>query len=108
VSGQAAIQADVMALHALHGRDMEIVDRSLRIVADVVPEDIGEQTDGPQGEVARTMADGTPRTFVEISAEYARVIKQLVIPLKRDRIVLGALILAKHPGRAQMRDEGKR
>jgi signal transduction histidine kinase/CheY-like chemotaxis protein len=97
VSGQAAIQADVMALHTLHGRDIEVVDRTLRVVADVVPAHVGEQTDGPQGEVSRTMADRMPRTFIEISAEYPRGIKQLVVPVKRADIVLGALILEYTP-----------
>ena len=97
LSAQPAIQADLMALHGLHGRDIEIVDRGLRIVADVVPAAIGEQTDGPHGEVAQVMADGTPRTFVEQNDEHPQGIKQLVVPLQRGRLVLGALILEYSP-----------
>ena len=97
VSGQAAIQADVIALHARDGRDIEVVDRTLRIVADVVPQHVGSQAAGPQSEVAQAIDGGTPRTFIETSAEYPRGIKQLVVPLNRDGIVLGALILEYTP-----------
>src|ERR1700730_406790 len=93
----AAVQADVVALHALYGRDIEVVDRTLRIVADVVPAHVGERMDDPQGTVARTMADGTPRTFIETRAECPKGIKQFVAPLKRDGIVFGALILEYTP-----------
>jgi hypothetical protein len=66
VTRQADLLRDVVRLHGLYGQDMVVVDRAKRIVADAVAPAIGNTyRDDAHDEVARTIADGTPRTFLE-------------------------------------------
>jgi len=96
-TAQPDIQRDIEALHARYGRDIEFVDRDLRIVADAVPDHVGERLDDPSGEVARVMTDGIARTFTEVSPDYPDGIRQFVFPVARDGAVLGAMVLEYSP-----------
>lgn len=69
----------------------------MRIVADVVAGHVGEQVEDPHGILARTMKDGVPRTFIEVSTDYPHGIKQIVFPLSRNDTVMGALVLEYTP-----------
>ncbi|AUT02747.1 ATPase [Nostoc sp. CENA543] len=89
------LQTYVLQLHHLQRRDIEVVNRETRIVADVVPDDIGTILEGKQGkEVQKTIQDGQTRTLLENSDDYPQGIELIVVPLKRDQNQIdGAVIL---------------
>src|SRR6185436_548307 len=68
-----------------------------QIIADAIPEEVSGRLDGPQDEVLRTIADGTPRRFIEYGPPHPLGIRQFVIPLTRGRLVLGALVVEYTP-----------
>ncbi|MDF0555845.1 ATP-binding protein [Kamptonema sp. UHCC 0994] len=82
-------------LHDLQQRDIVVVDRQKRILADAVPENIGTTFDHDLGnEIQQTMQDGNSRTFLEKSDDYPQGIKLIVIPLKNEgNKIDGAVIL---------------
>jgi two-component system sensor histidine kinase/response regulator len=98
VAKQAELQRDVVRLHGLYGQDMVVLDRNKRIVADAVAPEIGvTYRNDTHDEVARTIVDGRPRTFSEISEAYPQGIKELVVPLRIENATVGALILEYTP-----------
>src|ERR1700754_1386173 len=94
-----ALQAYLRRLQDLQHRDFEVVDTNKMILADVVPEDVGSRLDiDSDNQVGKTIADGKPRPFVEISDDYPHGIKQLVVPLTADSgPTRGAVILEYTP-----------
>jgi PAS domain S-box-containing protein len=92
------------ALSRSYGRDIVVTNRNKRIMADAIPAEVGTVYDGdPGGEVALTMADGLPRTFVEPIGDYPQPIQQLVVPLRSsDKEVIGAIIIEYGPFYAEM------
>ncbi len=93
---QVELQDLVTRLHVSQQRDVKVVDPNLRILADAIPKDIGTIFDADQNdEVAATLNDGQPRTFVEISANYPQGVKQVVVPVKDEQTgtIIGAVIL---------------
>lgn len=89
------LQHYITEMHQLQNRDLEVVNLQKRIVADAVPEDVGETLDHDQGnEVLLTMQDGKARTFLEKSDEYPQGIQLIVVPLKSSEDkTIGAVIL---------------
>jgi K+-sensing histidine kinase KdpD len=95
---QAELQRDVAALHVLYDRDIVIVDRNKWIVADAIEAEIGTTyREDTHDEVARTIADGTPRTFMETNQTHPKGIRELVVPLRIGNATVGALILEYTP-----------
>ena len=92
---EGGLQNFVTELHTSQQRDVEVVDLNKRILADVIPEDVGTiLTHDPGNEVGLTMQDGQVRTFVETSPGYPQGIRQLVAPLKnKDGKIIGAIIV---------------
>ncbi|MBI5879317.1 MAG: diguanylate cyclase [Chloroflexi bacterium] len=89
-----------IATHESHeGYSIVVVDRNKKVVANTVVANIGTTFDHDAvNEVSKTMADGKPRAFVEISPEYPAGIKQLVVPLKLEQSeTVGAVILEYTP-----------
>ena len=98
IDRQAELQRHVEELHALDRRDISIMDSDQRRVADVERADLGTvEDDDPNDEVGEAMADGRPRTFVQVSPDHPRGIKQLVVPIRRAGRNLGALKLEYTP-----------
>ena len=98
VEAGAQAQAYVQSLDDLYRRDLFIVNRERRTIADVVPEELGQiYREDPGGEVEQTMADGQPRTFIEVSAQHPSGAKQMVVPLRqtalRNSPIIGAVVL---------------
>ncbi len=88
-------QALITELNRTQERDIEIVSADHIILADAVLEDVGTTFgDDEAGEVFQTLADGTPRTFVEISDDYPQGIKQAVVPVRdnQDKIIAAAIV----------------
>lgn len=88
-------QALISELNRTQERDIEIVSADHIIVADAVIEDVGATFgDDEAGEVFQTLADGEPRTFVEISDDYPQGIKQAVVPVRdvNDKIIAATIV----------------
>ena len=90
-----ALAAYLERLHQLQNRDMVVVDRYKRILADSVPDDVGQTyTEDTGGQVAATMADGRPRVFVERGDDSPEPMLQVVVPVTGPtEIIKGAVIL---------------
>ncbi|WP_141100735.1 putative bifunctional diguanylate cyclase/phosphodiesterase [Roseateles aquatilis] len=93
-----ALQAYVEGLDDLYKRDLFIVDRERRTMADILKSELGEiYREDRGGEVEATMRDGVPRGFVEISAQHPNGAKQMVVPMRDaprpDARIVGAVVL---------------
>jgi signal transduction histidine kinase len=103
---RAAIEYDLESLqkyiedfHRVQHRDAEVVDVNKKILADVIPEDVGTICNiDPQNEIAQTLHDGITRTFLEKSEDYPEGAQQVVVPIRTERQkILGAIILEYTP-----------
>ncbi|BBH63465.1 hypothetical protein ACTI_01500 [Actinoplanes sp. OR16] len=101
---QTALDNYLQRMHETQHRDVVVVDSGKYILGDVVQENIGATFDADTGnEVARTMADGVPRVFVEVSEDYPQGIKQVVVPMESaGGASLGAVVLEYTPLYEQM------
>ncbi|MFI5892937.1 putative bifunctional diguanylate cyclase/phosphodiesterase [Actinoplanes sp. NPDC051513] len=90
-----ALASYLQRLHDLQDRDIVVVDRFQRILADVVPEEVGATfTEDPDDEVAETIRDGKTRVFLEKSDDSTEPMLQVVVPVAGPtNIVKGAVIL---------------
>jgi diguanylate cyclase (GGDEF)-like protein/PAS domain S-box-containing protein len=93
------LQSYLLRLHNVQQRDIEVVDTNKIILADVIAEDVGSRLDvDSDNEVGKTIADGKPRTFAEISDDYPNGIKQVAVPLTgASGATRGAVILEYTP-----------
>ncbi|MEV4348671.1 EAL domain-containing protein [Actinoplanes sp. NPDC049596] len=95
----AMLAAYVARLHQLQDRDIAVVDRDRRILADAEPANVGRAYTGDPGdEIARTIADHRARVFAEADG-----IRQVVVPIISDEdVILGAVVLEYTPLYEQM------
>lgn len=95
----AELQEHIMRMKELGNRDIVIMDRNKRIIADAVPAEIGTVFGHDGGnEVAMTLLDGIPRTFTEKSEAYPQGIMQVVVPFGSGlRGIKGAVVLEYTP-----------
>jgi signal transduction histidine kinase len=85
-------------LHGTHRRDLEVVAADGRILADVVPEDIGHFIEGElAAAAARLVRTGKSQRFVEISKDYPQGIRQVAVPIRRAGRIDGLIILEYTP-----------
>ncbi|MFC7531164.1 EAL domain-containing protein [Actinoplanes sp. GCM10030250] len=91
-------------MHTTQQRDVVVVDQGKFILGDVVEENVGTVFEHDSGnEVGLTIADGEPRVFVEVSADYPGGIKQVVVPMaSTGGVTIGAIILEYTPLYDQM------
>ncbi|MCU7729020.1 EAL domain-containing protein [Actinoplanes sp. KI2] len=89
-----ALAAYIQRLHGSQQRDIVVVDRFKRILADVNPKDTGSVYAGDTGDqVTRTIDDGRARTFVERTADNSHPMLQVVVPITgATDVVKGAVI----------------
>ncbi len=82
-------------LHDDQQRDVVVVDRQKRILADAIPENVGSTFDDDlSNEVGLTIQDGKSRIFLEKSVDYPQGIKLIVIPRYLSPTTIdGAIIL---------------
>ncbi|GLY07567.1 MULTISPECIES: bifunctional diguanylate cyclase/phosphodiesterase [Actinoplanes] len=94
-----ALQRYLERMHTVQHRDLLVVDYAEYIIADVDATTVGSVYRGDTGhQVTATIADGTPRVFVE-----GGTVKQAVVPLYTAAgITLGAIILEYTPLYEQM------
>jgi hypothetical protein len=80
---EASMQAYVADLGKTLSRDIVVVDKNQKILADVVAANRGSTyTYGSQDEVKMTIADGKTRKFEERGVDYPNGIWQIVVPTK--------------------------
>jgi diguanylate cyclase (GGDEF)-like protein len=106
--GDAAMESDgsrhnlqeyVVGLNSLRKRDIVIVDKNQKGIADANPAEVGLRFDhDPGDEVGQTIADGQPRTFIETSPFRPKGAWQIVVPLRSNKTafknaITGAIIL---------------
>lgn len=84
----------VRALHSKSQRDIVIVDKNKRILADAIPANVGLLFNhDSDNEVGRTLRDGAQRTFIERSPDYPEGIHQVVVPIRTAQDgIIGALV----------------
>jgi len=98
-----SLQKYVEGLHLLYHRDTTIVDRSKTRIADSDAGDVGNVYQHDQGnEVGRTLKDGKPRHFTEVSPLFPSGTKQIVVPIREENAagngsILGGIILEYSP-----------
>jgi diguanylate cyclase (GGDEF)-like protein/PAS domain S-box-containing protein len=94
----ARFQNFVTAMAAREKRDLEIVDRSLVVAADVDSEDVGQLLDLDRRAVLeRTLRDGQPRLMIETPRDAAEI-RQVAVPIyDARRAIVGALIYEYTP-----------
>ncbi len=89
---RSALQEYVQSIHQHQQRDMVVLDLARTTLADAEPREIGERFADPDGAVSRTLADGRPRTFVEVEGQ--RRIRQLITPIRANTgQIIGAVVL---------------
>jgi diguanylate cyclase (GGDEF)-like protein len=90
-----ALRHYLKRMHDLQHRDIVIVDKFERILADVVPDEVGTTYTQDEGdEVDRTITDGAARVFVEHSEDSTEDMMQVVVPVSGPgNVVKGAVIL---------------
>jgi signal transduction histidine kinase len=94
----AALQRYIHFLHSAQQRDIEVVGPTGRILADAVPEDIGQTLEGDLAVAAALVhRTGRPQRFVEISKSYPHGIRQVAVPTLRDGQFAGVVILEYTP-----------
>lgn len=76
---QKDLQNTVLRFHALHQRNMFVVDRHKKILAGHESAEIGIVfRHDPHGEVSKTLEDGVARSFIEVNNEYQHGARHLV------------------------------
>jgi sensor histidine kinase regulating citrate/malate metabolism len=91
----AELQSYVDTVSRQTGRDVVVVDNKKKILADTFAANAGKAYgEDKDGEVAKTIADGQARTFIEKSADYPGGIEQNVISFKDHGTVAGAVIIS--------------
>jgi len=74
------VQRLIDFIHQREGRDLELVDRNLRAVADADHADVGKRLDGQNASIiSATLADGQPRAFEELVPATGTTLHQIVV-----------------------------
>lgn len=92
----AALQTYVTTLSKELGRDIVVVDKSRKILADTVAANIGgNYAFDMLHEIDQTVKDGSLRSFLEKSSDYPQGISETVVPMKdTTNMVIGVVIIS--------------
>ncbi|HVZ11541.1 MAG TPA: hypothetical protein VG965_00790 [Patescibacteria group bacterium] len=92
----AQLESYIRTVSAKYGRNIVVVDRDKRILADSIEPNVGSIYNNDQkNEVASTITDGQSRDFIEKSADYPSGISETVISFKDAKgSVVGAIIIS--------------
>lgn len=90
------LRAYVSALSKTMGRDIVVMDKNKVIWADTVSANNGKKfMEDKKDEVAKTIADGQARSFIEAGNDYPQGIHQSVVQLKNaSGTVVGAVVMS--------------
>lgn len=91
----SALQKYISLLSSQTGRDIVILDKNNKILADTVPANIGNTYFFDEGIIAKTLFDGIPRSFIEKSADYPDGITETVVQMKdANGTIIGTLLIS--------------
>lgn len=89
------LQNYVKSLGDQTGRDIVILDKNKKIIADTIQANVGQTYNFDTGQIAETIFDGEPRSFIEKSTDYPNGITQEVVQLKDQKgTVVGAILIS--------------
>lgn len=90
------LQSYISNLGKQTGRDIVVLDKNKKILADTVPANVGQTYNyDTGGEIAATMQDGNPRSFSEKSTDFPNGIMEEVVQLKDAKgTILGAILIS--------------
>jgi diguanylate cyclase (GGDEF)-like protein len=94
------LQAFVTRLAERDRRDVVILDARRTGLADANPQEAGAAFDADAGEVAQTIADGQPRTFIERNKHHPDGAHQVVVAMHAPALrgpIVGAVVLEYTP-----------
>lgn len=92
-----ALQSYVSDVHADQNRNIEVIGPELRILADGIPANRGQQfTQDSGGEVSATLRDDRPRTFTE-GADSTEPMRLVAVPIRDGPQTVGAVLLEYTP-----------
>lgn len=96
LSETSTLQKYILTVSEKTGRDIVVIDRTKKILADAVSGNVGTQyTEDKDGEIAKTLFDGSPRSFIEKSTDFPNGINQVVVQVKDvTGTIVGALIIS--------------
>ncbi len=90
----ADLETYVKMLHTSSNRDIAIVDANKIIKGDINSAEVGTTLNyDTNNEVGQTLVDGTPRLFSEKSAEHPDPIRVVVVPIRLNATIIGAILL---------------
>lgn len=91
----SALQKYVSTLSTATGRDIVILDKNNKILADTVPANIGTTYAYDNGAISKTLFDGTPRSFIEKSTDYPNGITETAVQVKDvNGTIIGTLLIS--------------
>jgi hypothetical protein len=90
------LQSYIESIGEKTGRDIVVVDKNKKIIADTNPAEVGQTYNfDTSGEIAKTMFDGTPRSFIEKSTAYPDGIILEIVQLKDSKgTIIGAILIS--------------
>lgn len=91
----SSLQKYVSLLSSKTGRDIVVLDKNNKILADTVPANVGTTYAFDEGLIAKTLFDGVPRSFLEKSTDYPDGITETVVQVKdANGTIIGTLLIS--------------
>jgi hypothetical protein len=102
IAAASASAQDALKLAALEliirnsQHDIVVIDTNLKIVSDTIAANVGTAfAEDPGKEIAQTIKDGQPRTFVEKGKDYPQGLRQRVFAVKDGAgKIVGAVVVS--------------
>lgn len=93
---QPLLETYITSLGKQTGRDIVILDKNKKIIADSVPANVGQTYSfDTENQVAQTIADGQARSFTEKSTDYPNGIVEEAVQLKDAKgTIVGAILIS--------------
>lgn len=93
---QAQLQQYISSLRKGFKRDIVVMDKEKKILADAIPSNSGQiYKDDSNGEVTQTISTGKAHAFVEKSKDYPKGILEVVLPLRDTTgTIVGAIMIS--------------
>lgn len=91
----SALQKYIAALSTATGRDIVILDKNNKILADTMQSNVGTTYTYDNGVISKTLFDGVPRSFIEKSVDYPDGITETVVQTKdANGTIIGTLLIS--------------
>lgn len=91
----SSLENYVMSLGDKTNRDIVILDKNKKILADTKQANVGQTYNFDNGEIVKTVFDGIPRSFIEKSADFPDGITEEIVQLKDNNgTIVGAVLIS--------------